>query len=86
MAVKSMLLVFLHDLISPCEEDSGAEKGQMDKDLPLDVLGVFILDVDERFEKMNAGDTDQRRCEFDLDGAGVDVGQPVWSICMTLQI
>ena len=37
MAVTSVLLVFLHDLIGPCEEDCGAEKGQMDKDLPLDV-------------------------------------------------
>ena len=54
----------------------------MDKDLPLNVFGVFMLDVDKRFEKMNAGDADQRGGEFDLDGTGVDVGQPFGSISM----
>ena len=42
-----MLAFFLHNFIGPREEDSGAEEGHVDKDLPLDVFGVFILDVDE---------------------------------------
>lgn len=48
----------------------------MDKDLPLDVFRVFMLDVDERFEKMNTRDADQRGSECDLDGAGIDVVSP----------
>ena len=54
-----MLLVFLHDLIGPRQQDGGAEEGHVDKDLSLDVFGVFIRDIDERFQKMNAGDADQ---------------------------
>jgi hypothetical protein len=43
----SVLAIFLHDFIGPREEDGGAEEGHVDKDLPLDVFGVFIPDVDE---------------------------------------
>ena len=56
---KSVLAFFLHDLVGPGEEDGGAEEGHVDKDLPLDVFEIFILDIDERFQKMNAGDADQ---------------------------
>jgi hypothetical protein len=81
-----VLAFFLHNLIGPREKDGRPEERHVDKDLPLDVFWVFMLDVYERFEKMNAGDTDQRGCKFNLDGAGVDVGQPVRTIGMALQI
>ena len=81
-----MLAVFLHDLVGPGQQDGGAEKRHVDKDLPLDVFSVFVLDIDERFEKMNAGDADQRGCEFNFDGAGIDVCQSFGSIGMPLYI
>ena len=58
-ALVSVLAFSLHDFVGPGQQDGGSEEGHVDKDLPLDVFGVFILDVDERFEKMNAGDADQ---------------------------
>ena len=45
-----------------------------------------MLNVDERFEKMNAGDADERSGKLDLDGTGVDVGEPFGSIRVALQI
>jgi hypothetical protein len=54
-----VLAFLLHDLVGPGQQDGGAEESYVDKDLPLDVFGGFIRDVDERFEKMNAGDADQ---------------------------
>lgn len=42
-----MFLVLLHDFIGPCKEDGGAEESHVDQDLPLDLFGIFILDVDE---------------------------------------
>ena len=45
---RSVLAIFLHDLICPGKQDGGAEEGHVDKDLPLDVFGVLIRDVDER--------------------------------------
>jgi hypothetical protein len=49
-----VLAFFLHDLVGSGQQDGGAEESHVDKDLPLDVFGVFIRDVDERFHKMNA--------------------------------
>jgi len=39
-----------------------------------------MFDIDERFEKMNARDTDQGGCMCNLDGAWIDMSQPIWSI------
>ena len=55
----SVLAFFQHDLVGSGQQDGGAEESHVDKDLPLDVFGVFIRDVDERFQKMNAGKADQ---------------------------
>ena len=52
--VPSVLSVFLHDLVGPGEEDSGADEGQMDEDLPLNLLVIFIGDVHEGFQQMDA--------------------------------
>jgi hypothetical protein len=79
-----VLAVFLHDLVGPSKQDGGAEERHVDKDLPLDVFGVFMRDIDKRFKKMNAGDADKGGCEFNLDGAGVNVRQPFRSIGMPL--
>jgi len=46
--ILSVRTFFLHDFIGPGEQDGGAEEGHVDKDLPLDVFGVLIRDVDER--------------------------------------
>ena len=80
----SVFAIPLHDFIGPRKEDGRAEKGHVDEDLPLDVLNIFMLDIDERFEQMNAGDADQGSREFNLDGAGIDVGQPFRSIGMPI--
>jgi len=50
----SVLAVFLHDLVSPGQQDGRSDEGQVDKDLPLNLLEIFVRDVDERFQKMNA--------------------------------
>lgn len=42
-----MLAIFLHDFIGPCEEDGRSDESQVDKDLPLHVLEIFVRDVDE---------------------------------------
>jgi hypothetical protein len=42
-----MFLVLLHDFIGPGKEDGGAEESHMDEDLPFDVFGIFIRNVDE---------------------------------------
>jgi len=55
----SVPAVFLHDTVGPREEDSGAEESDMDEDLPLDVFWIFVRDINERFQEMNAGDADQ---------------------------
>jgi hypothetical protein len=54
-----VLAFFLHDRVGPGQQDGGAEESHVDKDLPLDVFGIFIRDADERFQKMNAGNADQ---------------------------
>jgi len=54
-----VLAFFQHDLVGSGQQDGEAEESHVDKDLPLDVFGVFIRDVDERFQKMNAGKADQ---------------------------
>jgi hypothetical protein len=51
--------IFLHDLVGPCEENGRSNEGHVDKDLPLDLLEIFIRNVDERFQEMNAGNADQ---------------------------
>lgn len=58
----------------------------MDEDLPLDVLGVLIGDVDEGFKEVNAGDSDQRGRELDLDRTGVDMCQPFRPVGVMLKI
>ena len=55
----SVLAFFLHDLVGSAQQDGGAEESHVDKDFPLDVFGIFIRDVGERFQKMNAGNVDQ---------------------------
>jgi hypothetical protein len=54
-----VLAFFLHDLVGPGQQNGGSNEGHVDKDLPLDVFEVFIRNVDERFQEMNAGNTDQ---------------------------
>jgi hypothetical protein len=54
-----VLAFFQHDLVGSDQQDGGAEESHVDKNLPRDVFGVFIRDVDERFQKMNAGNVDQ---------------------------
>ena len=44
-----VLAIFLHDLVSPGEEDRRADERQVNQNLPLDMFGVFIRDIDERF-------------------------------------
>src|ERR1041385_6837569 len=78
--LRAVLAFFLHNFIGPCEENGRPEECHVNKNLPLNVFWVFMFDVDERFEKMIAGETDQRGCKFNLDGTWADVGQPVWSI------
>ena len=45
----SVLAIFLHDLVRPGEENRRADERQVNQNLPLDMFGVFIRDVDERF-------------------------------------
>ena len=61
-----------------------AKKRHVYKDLPLDVLRRHVGDIDEGFKQMNAGDTDERSREFDLDRAGVHMREPVRFIPVAL--
>jgi hypothetical protein len=54
-----MLAIFLHDLVGPGKENGGPDEGHVDEDLPLDLFEIFIRNVDERFQEMNTGNTDQ---------------------------
>lgn len=55
----SVLFIFQHNLVRPGQEDGGAEEGDVDEDLPLDVLVVLVADIDEGFQEMDAGNADQ---------------------------
>ena len=72
-----MLLIFLHDLVGPGQQNGGGEERHVDEDFPLDVLGVLVRHVDEGFQQMDAGDADQRGREFNLDRSRIDMGEPV---------
>jgi len=75
---------FLHDLVGPGQQNGGSNEGHVDKDLPLDLLEIFIRNIDERFQEMNAGNADQLGGEFNFNSARVDMSQPVRSIGMSL--
>ena len=49
VAPVSVLAIFLHDLVRPGEENRRTDERQVNQNLPLDMFGVFIRDVDERF-------------------------------------
>ena len=49
-----MLAVPLHHFISVSQQNGGAQERHVDENLPLDVVGVFVRDIHERFEQMDA--------------------------------
>src|SRR5262245_21633125 len=80
-----MLFVFQHDLVGQGQKNGGSQECHVDENFPLNVFGICVRDVNERFEQVNAGDADQRSGQFDLDRTGVDVAEPVGTVRMALQ-
>ena len=81
-----MFLVFLHQFVGVRQENGRTKEGQVNVDLPLDVLGRHIRHVDEGFEEMDARNPDQGCGKFNLDGAGIDMALPIRTVGMTVEI
>ena len=79
-----MFLVLLHNLIRPGQQDCGSEEGHVDEDLPFQMFRILVGNIDKSLQEMNAGDADQGCRQFDLDGARIDVRQPIRTIGMVL--
>ncbi len=49
-----MLLLFLHDLVGPGQENGRAQEGHVNENFPLDVLWILVGDIDKGLEQVNA--------------------------------
>ena len=74
------------EALDPGEKDGGCNEGDVNDDLPHDhpVIGDFF-DVDEGFEEVNGRDANKGRGEFDLENAGIHVGEPFGLVGMSLE-
>lgn len=56
----------------------------MDEDLPHDVFCLHVLDVDKGFEQVNGRNADERHGNFNFDGIGIDLIEPLGQVSVVL--